>query len=78
MSMWLSTNKVFDNSLMFFKFQKTNDSCLFNFTNGKKMFSKEVSIASFDELYSVSNNSVILYNKISNYIMCQILVNTAV
>lgn len=61
--MWISTNEKFENSPMFFKFLKKNDTCFFNFTNLKKYFLKEIHESMFSSIFSVSHAHIcVLFN----------------
>ncbi|VVC43109.1 XLF family [Cinara cedri] len=56
--MWVSTKKQYENSLMFFQFLQKDDLCIFNFTNMKKLYSKEIYKTSIASLYSTTNDIV--------------------
>jgi len=53
--MWVSTKKTFNNGPMFFQFQRKNDFCIYDFTNLKQIFFKELHESLFASAYSVSN-----------------------
>lgn len=52
--MWVSTKKQYENSLMFFQFLQKNNLCIFNFTNMKTFYNKEIHESLIASLYSVS------------------------
>lgn len=52
--MWVTTKKIFRNDLMYFQFISKNDRYIFNFTNKKEIYSKEIYKPSFASIYSVS------------------------
>lgn len=56
-NMWVFTKKTFDNKPMFFQFQVKNNVCIFNFTNLKQIFSKDLHKSSLASTYSVSNTA---------------------
>jgi len=53
--MWVSTNEAFNNAPMLFQFSQKNNFCIFNFTNMKQLYSKEIHESLFSSIYSVSN-----------------------
>jgi len=53
--MWVSTKKTFNNDPIFFQFCRNGDLCIFNYTNMKQLFSKEIHEHSFATIYSVRN-----------------------
>ncbi|CAH1715597.1 uncharacterized protein LOC114127203 [Aphis gossypii] len=53
--MWVSTNETFNNAPMLFQFSQKNNFCIFNFTNMKQLYSKEIHESLFSSIYSSAN-----------------------
>lgn len=53
--MWVSTKEKLDGSIVFFQFTVENELCIFNFTNMKNFYAKEIHKSLITSIYAVSS-----------------------